>query len=210
MHGLANGVSCGILGVERSVFNIGRGSQTMRTVQMVVGNKPVGKAKTWAYPDGNHLGVYSIPTYELTVTGTDGSGRKVRQTFEVIRFGIQFKKGFSSPKVVGLADKQKHIIKAWLPHYTVHSASSVEMGAWQVYDNFLIHDGPDDPKNEIYASIGCIEICNGPQGFDRFNDFLIELSGPRARARAEQLLEIGRARNMSISYEQAIRPALTR
>lgn len=182
----------------------------MRTVKMVVGNVPIGMAKTWAYPDGNHLGIYRIPTYELTVSGKDAGGRNVQRAFEVLRFGLHFKAGFSSPKVVGLADKQTHVIKAWLPHYTVHSASSVEMGAWQVYDNFLIHDGPDDPKNEVYASIGCIEICNGPQGFDQFNDFLISLSGPTASSRASQLLEIGRSRSMSIQYLRATRPALTR
>jgi hypothetical protein len=104
----------------------------MRAVKMTVGSKPVGKAKTWAYPDGQHLGVYSIPTYALTVQGTDGAGRTVQQVFEVLRFGIQFKKGWSAPQVVGLSDKQTHVIKAWIPDYTVHSASSSEMGAWQV------------------------------------------------------------------------------
>ena len=182
----------------------------MRTVQMTVGSKPIGKAKTWAYPDGKFLGVYSIPTYELTVSGTNAGGRKVQQTFEVLRFGIHFKIGFGAPQIVGLADKQTHVIDAWLPDYNVHSARSVEMGAWHVYKSFLIHDGPDDPNTEIYATIGCIEICNGLRGFDQFNDFLISLSGPTARDRANQLLEIGRARKMSISYVRATRPALTR
>ena len=105
-----------------------------------------------------------------------------------------------------MADQQTHTIKAWLPHYTVHSAHSREKGAWQVYNNFLIHDGPDDPKKEIYASIGCIEICNGPQGFDRFNDLIISLSGSKKQNRASQLQEIGAAKIITITYQKAIRP----
>jgi len=101
------------------------------------------------------------------------------------------------------------VIKAWLPNYTVHSAASLEAGAWQVYQNFLIHDGPDDPANEVYATIGCIEICGQPQGFDTFNNFLIGLSGPKAKDRAAQLAEIGAARNLTITYLKAPRPVAT-
>jgi hypothetical protein len=182
----------------------------MRQVKMYVGNKPIGKAQTWAYPDGDHLGNFTIPTYRLTVSGKDNANRKVERHFEVIRFGIQFKAAIGRLQVVGLAERQTHVIKAWLPFYRVHSANSTETGAWKVYDNFLIHDGPDDPKDPAsYASIGCIEICNGPRGFDKFNDLLIALSGPLTRTRAEQLLEIGRSRNMSITYLKAARPPLT-
>lgn len=116
----------------------------------------------------------------------------------------------SPPTVVGLADFQVHVIKAWLPNYSVHSAVSLERGAWQVYGNFLIHDGPDNPKVQVYASIGCIEICNGPRGFDIFNDFLISLSGPTSTDRADQLVEIGRAKKMFIKYLKASRPPLVK
>jgi hypothetical protein len=178
----------------------------MRKVKLVVWSNPIGEARTFAYPGGEHLGHYLIPTYELTVSGTDDGGRTVYQSFEVLRFGIKFANG--SPRVVGLADHQTHDIKGWIPSYSVHSARSLERGAWHVYDNFLIHDGPDNPKTEVYASIGCIEICRGPRGFDGFNDLLIQLSGPKAHGRADQLLEIGRARNMTITYMKATRPAL--
>ncbi len=184
----------------------------MRAVKMVVGNKPFGTAVTWAYPDGADDEFFEIPTYELTVSGTDGAGSAAERTFEVFRFGVQ-KEGSKGPRVVGLADEQTHTIKAWLPDYTVHSASSPEKGAWQVYDSFLIHDGPDDPKDRAgaYASIGCVEVCNGPEGFVAFNDYLIALSGPKAGlSRAQQLKAIGAARNLSITYRKATRPALVR
>ncbi|MCG8315364.1 MAG: hypothetical protein MI976_19315 [Pseudomonadales bacterium] len=181
----------------------------MRTIDLNVGNKPIGKALTWAYPSGQKFGTFFIPTYELTVSGLDDKHTPAKQTFEVFRFGIKCEKS-GSPRVVGLADQQTHFIKAWLPHYSVHSARSREKGAWQVYDNFLIHDGPDDPKKEVYASVGCVEICNGPQGFDRFNDFIISLSGSTKPSRASKLVEIGNSKKMKITYQKALRPNFTK
>ncbi|CAM2005242.1 hypothetical protein [Acanthopleuribacter pedis] len=182
----------------------------MRPIKLTMTNVIVGEALTWAYPDGHALGHFLIPTYRLTVAGSDDLGKKAERHFEVFRFGIQGKDRGKGPeaRVVGLADLQTHVIKSWLPHYTVHSARSVERGAWQVYDNFLIHDGPDDPHTEVYASIGCIEICNGPRGFDMFNDYLIALSGATAAGRADRLAQIGKARNMTITYHKATRPPL--
>ena len=180
----------------------------MRTIKMLVGNKEIGKALTWAYPEGMNFGHFYIPTYELVVTGTNNSGNQESRSFEVLRFGIKCIKN-GKPFVVGLADQQTHIIKAWLPHYSVHSARSLEKGAWQVYDNFLIHDGPDDPKTQAYASVGCIEICHGPRGFDRFNDYIISLSGSKAPTRSNQLGEIGRSKKLIITYQKAIRPKYT-
>jgi hypothetical protein len=180
----------------------------MRAVTMTVGNKEVGQAKTWAYPEGQAYGYFWIPTYTLTVRGLDRAGRKDEREFEALRFGVYCPGRRSKPSVVGLAKFQTHVIKAWLPQYSVHSAPSLEQGAWQVYESFLIHDGPDDPIHEVYASIGCVEICGSPRGFDTFNDYLIALSGPKSSDRKAQLVEIGRTRNLSITYLKATRPPL--
>src|SRR5688500_14771074 len=99
----------------------------MKTINLIVGSKPIGKTLTWAYPYGQKFGAFIIPTYQFTVSGTDKTGKALTRQFEVLRFGIQCEKG-GSPTVVGLADQQTHIIKAWIPTYTVHSASSLEMG----------------------------------------------------------------------------------
>jgi len=184
------------------------GTSDMRHVKMTVGATEIGMAKTWAYPEGQSQGMFWIPTYNLRVEGTDPAGNSVAKDFEVLRFGLHCPTRTSTPTVVGLADAQTHVIKAWLPHYSVHSARSLEIGAWQVYQNFLIHDGPDDTSNEVYASIGCIEICGAPRGFDTFNDYLIALSGPKSTQRADQLAEIGKARNLSITYLKAKRPTV--
>jgi hypothetical protein len=47
----------------------------------------------------------------------------------------------------------------------------------------------------------------GPSGFVKFNNLISSLAGPSARARDEQLLEIGKSGKMSIIYERAVRSA---
>lgn len=178
----------------------------MRAVRIVVGGTPTTQEqRTWAYPNGASLGQYWVPVYPCFVSGTDDADKAVRQRFDVLRFGVQSKDG-KTARAVGLAERQTHTIKAWLPHYRVHSALSPENGAWQVYGNFLIHDGPDNPS-ELFATVGCIEIM-GRRGFVKFNDLIISLVGPTATSRPRQLAEIGRSGRISITYEAASRPTL--
>ena len=125
--------------------------------------------------------------------------------FPVYRFGVQSTDG-KSAHVVGLAENQRHVIKSWKPTYTVHSAPSLEDGAWVVTGTFYIHDGPDN-DTEIYATIGCVEV-RGPQGFVKFNDLLISLMDPAGKTRDEQLAAIARSGLLTIVYEKATRPAL--
>ena len=181
----------------------------VRKMLMTVGGTPIGEGITWAYPDGSHSVHYRIPIYRMTVTGTDGQGDSVSKDFDVYRFGVQ-KTGSTAPKSVGLADKQTHTMEMWLPHYSVHSAVSAEMGAWKVYGDFLVHDGPDSPQSVVspYATIGCIELC-GPAKFDALNDLLISLSGLTSGTRKDKLNAIGNSGKLKISYVAATRPPLT-
>ena len=73
----------------------------------------------------------------------------------------------------------------------------------------MIHDGPDDPKTQLYATAGCIEICGGPDGFVAFNRFLVQLSGTTQPTPALQLKEIGDSACMTITYLPATLPAVT-
>ncbi|MDR0563777.1 MAG: hypothetical protein LBG78_02415 [Azoarcus sp.] len=177
----------------------------MRTVDIWVSGMPIRESTTWAYPNGGHLGLFLVPVYQCTVTGVDDANRIVSERFDVLRFGVMCKDGRTA-SIVGLADRQTHVIKAWIGSYNVHSARSNENGAWQVYGNFLIHDGPDN-SSELFATVGCIEIM-GTQGFSRFNDLIIRLSGSKAKTRDAQLVEIGRAGTMRIKYDAAKRPPL--
>lgn len=180
---------------------------SIRNIKITVGGTPVGQAQTWSYPESDGK-IYLIPTYKMTVEGKTDAGAAQSRSYEVFRFGVMRKSKTGQANVVGLADAQTHTIKAWLPDYSVHSASSVEQGAWQVYKSFLIHDGPDQPDRELYASIGCVEVCYGPGGFDKFNDFIIELSGSKKTTRGEQLKEIGASGKLVITYLKSSRPTL--
>lgn len=137
----------------------------MRSVNLKVGGTPLRLALTWAYPNGKDLGYFAVPTYQMEVHGRRADGKAVTKYYEVLRFGVYCPDG-KKAHMVGLRKYQTHRIKAWIPTYTVHSAVSNENGAWQVYEDFLIHDGPDDLKSEVYATIGCIEAM-GKQGFSQ-------------------------------------------
>ncbi|MEI9917648.1 MAG: DUF6443 domain-containing protein [Bacteroidota bacterium] len=177
--------------------------QGLRPVNITVSGTPSKTtAVTWSYPndDGN---LYTIPTYTMTVSGTDAQGNTVTRTFEVLRFGVNREASMKTPKIVGLADKQSYTIKVWNPNYKVHSYKSPEDGSWKVKGGFLIHDGPDKPMTQYYATKGCIEVCGGPAGFVQFNTLVKDLSG------ATSLNQVASSGVMTITYQQASRPPLT-
>ena len=180
----------------------------MRHINLRVGSKPLRDQRTWAYPAGNPGVQYWVPVYDLFVRGEDDAGAKVEVRFDVLRFGVYCRNSSATEQVVGLAEFQVHDIRQWIPTYSVHSATSTEDGAWQVYDNFLIHDGPDD-GTEVFATIGCIEIM-GKRGFVKFNETLIALAGVKGASTAAKLADIGSAKVITITYEKATRPALRR
>lgn len=181
-------------------------SQSKPLVEITIGGEPIGSGITFPYPDGGPDELYEIPTYKMTVKRI---GEDAETTFEVYRFGVKGEK--KTRKVVGLSEAKPYIIKAWLPEYKVHSQASNEIGAWQVYDNFLIHDGPDnkDDESRPFASIGCIELC-GPGKFDEFNALLIRLCELESMERSRALNKIGGSGCLRIVYEKGERPPLKR
>jgi hypothetical protein len=186
----------------------------LRKIGIRLYSEIAGKAVVWAYPrddapENEDSPLYEVPTYKMIATGTDERSRDMKREFEVIRFGVHQKTTKDTPSVVGLSKEQEYVIKKWLPHYAVHSAESEERGAWQVYNDFLVHDGPDDPldKKEPFASIGCVEIC-GSKGFTQFNDFLISISGATAVSPEKKLIEIADNGIITMYFDAAIRPKL--
>jgi hypothetical protein len=181
---------------------------SLRRIALTVGSTPVGTAYTWSYPNSDSK-VYVVPTYGLTAVGHNDLGVEVRRDFEVLRFGVHRTIGNPTPRIVGLASHHRYVIRRWIPTYKVHSFPSREDGAWQVHGNYLIHDGPDDPKTQLYATAGCLEVCGGPEGFVAFNRFLVQLSGTTKPTLALQLKEIGDSACMAITYLPATPPAVT-
>lgn len=186
----------------------------LRKIDIFISGEIMGKAIVWGYPRDDaredDIGpLYEVPTYKMVIRGSDDKGKEMKREFEVIRFGVHQKTTKHKPSVVGLAKEQQHVIKAWLPDYSVHSAESEERGAWKVIDDFLIHDGPDNPqdKDDPYASIGCVEVC-GERGFIVLNEYLVSLSGSTAVSQQQKLSEMGNSGTMTARYEGTVRPPL--
>jgi hypothetical protein len=216
-----------VLSSSGNTLKLKRNSSGLRKIMLEVGNVPGRTILTYAYPiptmskqDPTKIQLYELPTYTIKVSGIDNTGAAVSQVWEVYRFGIYHNDGSDFHYkarglfVAGLANEQTHLIKHFDPNYTVHSASSLENGAWQVKNSFLIHDGPDIPltatNNSIsglYASVGCIEICGTNAGFDRFNKFIVELSGTK-KTGTDALIEIASKQLVSIHYLEAKKPSL--
>ena len=180
--------------------------EELRPIKLFMSGRRRGTAITFSYPHPDN-NFYKVPTYNLNVSGTDDSGHFISKDFEVLRFGVRKRSINDPPKVVGIYDYRKKIINKWFPDYRLHSSNSGENGAWIVTGNFLIHDGPDDPMNDLMATIGCIEIC-GPMGFSAFNDLLISLSGADAPTRQGKLFQIAHSGKLEIEYEATTIPPL--
>jgi len=172
---------------------------SLRRIRLTVGAVPTGTAYTWSYPNSDGK-VYVIPTYQMSVVGTDDKKAPVLRDFEVLRFGVHRTVANTTPRIVGMRNLQTYVIRRWIPTYKVHSFPSREDGAWQVHGNFLIHDGPDDPYTQLYATAGCIEVCGAPNGFVEFNQFLATLAGATKPTYNEQMQQIANAGCMSITY----------
>ena len=181
----------------------------LRRIHLTVAARTVGTAFTWSYPNSDGA-IYVIPTYELRVTGHDEYHRPVDRAFEVLRFGVHRTAARPEPHVVGISHHQSYVIHRWIPTYKVHSFPSREDGAWQVHGNYLIHDGPDDPKTQLYATAGCIEVCGGPNGFVAFNQFIVDLAGSQGKSFASQLREVGHSSCMTMDYLAAQPPPVLR
>ena len=137
----------------------------IRSVEIIVSSKPVGTGKVRAFPY-RMGGRFRVPLYEMVVIGTDSSLKKVERKFKVIRFGVKQVSRIDRHRVVGLKDFQVHSLKR----------AGYMDGSWQIYGDFLIHDGADNPKRQAWGSIGCIEV-TGKDEWEDFESLIKNLSG---------------------------------
>lgn len=165
----------------------------MADVKITIAGTPNGRfAYTWAYPHGDST-AYRTALYNIRVSSTNDKGVTTSVNFEGVRFGPRNVNGKLS--VAGLAEEQTHHL-TWYPGYKLHSSETAENGAWIVYGNYLIHDGGDGPR-DLVGTAGCVEIY-GPQGFSKFNEAILKLSGEKS------LKDV----NATVHYEKARRPTI--
>jgi hypothetical protein len=150
----------------------------IRPVLVHVTSQVTGAGLVVPYEHGRRrpeLGTYEVPLYEMYVSGKDRKGKSVSHSFNVIRFGI---KSDSTSSTVGLKDQQSHTLKR-VPYMG---------GSWQIYGNWLVHEGAEYPGRDAFGALGCIEV-TGPGSWQDFENRLLELSGARS---ADELGKSGR------------------
>lgn len=156
----------------------------IRKVKIVITNNKVGEGLVRAYPQSNNK-EYIVPLYDCYIEGKMENGTTKKEYFSVIRFGVQRDESKNiAPKVVGLKDKQTHILN-WVNYMG---------GSWQVYGNWLIHEGAENPSVEAWGALGCIEV-TGKGEWSRFNNVIRSLSGETS------LSDISKAKTLSVHYE---------
>ncbi len=181
--------------------NNSRNEKEIREVNITITDNIVGTGIVRSYPhpnpnppDNEEPEIYEVPLYEMIVTGTDANGVTKTYNYTIVRFGVQKNENTGiGPRVVGLADAQTHTLN-WVDYMG---------GSWQVYGNFLIHEGADDPTTSPWGSLGCVEVC-GVDGWENFNNNIKELAGSNNEA------EIANSGKLQATYEAAERPALVR
>jgi hypothetical protein len=167
----------------------------LRNVTIRVTAQTDGKATVSAYPDGPRTVLYEVPLYKVLVEGLDAKGAAVKKEFKALRFGVQLdaQRKVTSPRIVGLADAQRHQLK-W------DYITTMKEMAWRVYAGFFIHRGPDDPASSDWGSIGCVEV-SGKGEWDRFNQSIADFTGVPVASFAT-------VKTVAASYDAANRPAL--
>jgi hypothetical protein len=142
--------------------------------------------------DPTHYLAYWVPLYVVRVQG--GS------EYAALRFGL-VNHGEKTPKKERQCDagltSERSVQSRWIGTYSPHSFTLPgRKGAWQIMQDFLIHQGTDG--NSIGGALGCVEIC-GPQRWDMF---LAEIE----RLAEVPCEEIGKQQLLTINIEAAVAP----
>lgn len=142
--------------------------------------------------DSKHYLAYRVPMYVVVVQG--GS------EYWALRFGL-VNHGEKAPRKERQCDagltSARSVQPPWIGTYSPHSFTLPgRKGAWQIQQDFLIHQGTDGKS--IGGALGCIEIC-GPQRWDTFLAEIERLAGVPCE-------EIGKQRLLTVNIEAAAAP----
>ena len=139
--------------------------QALRTVDIEITDEITGSTTLRGYPYNS--GDYEVPTYKMTVSGTDMWGDYDAADYDVVRFGI--KDSGSGASVVGLA-AGKYKVSAF------YANKITSQGAFHIKGKYFIHVGSVNKQSNFDGNNGCIAIL-GRANYDRFKIQLFSLSG---------------------------------
>ncbi len=195
----------------------------LRNVTIVITSKILGYfkgAKTYpylmTYVSSGAVCLYDVPIYELLVKGRNNNGEYIESSFECLRFMPYLPEPVGDPELVKMEIPLDSMVTVngslgiypsiYDETYRVHSNSSAENGGIVLYNNYLIHDGPDDDE-DIFGGAGCVEIC-GKNGYSSLIETLMGLTGSTSSDRKTNLESIMNHQKLLVLIEDAETPEL--
>lgn len=101
---------------------------------------------------------YKVPVYRVKVTGSARPGEE--RWFSALRFLPSKRSSGEAVFMSGLADAQQYLTPTFDPEYNPHNTPGMDDGAFCLYDNFLVHAGPDTVDENDYGigGLGCVAV----------------------------------------------------
>lgn len=114
---------------------------------------------------------YKVPLYRVKLTSTARPGEEKWTC--ALRF-LPVKNNINDiPFMSGLMDAQSYFEPTYDPIYTPHNTQGLDIGGFSLYDNFLVHAGPDSVTDYGVGGKGCVEVVS----FDQFKLDIVHMCG---------------------------------
>ncbi len=150
-------------GVSYIISQTSTRGTALRGVNITIGNEPIKDANgniVYGYVNGQDHGTtnpttyYSVPFYEMTVSGTDNAGNQISQTYAVIRVGVK------DGKAAYFKQSGDIKVRGWSDYLNGSIQLDIE-GKTGEYPYF-IHAGQTNTTESVgvmMANKGCISLC---------------------------------------------------
>ncbi|MFT3816405.1 MAG: hypothetical protein QM750_02035 [Rubrivivax sp.] len=189
---------------------------SIRKVTIDVTGKAVGKYEARSYPqdwrsDPEQIELYSVPLYQILVSGTDDSGAEQTYEFSAPRFMPYWNDPADPDKHyatrgwvnAGLSKTRTITVSRYLPNYKVQNRYSPGRGAIVLVGSFYIHAGPGEVSDFGFGSAGCIEIVGN---YDDFKSSIGGLSGSVAKDADRAIEDLVKHRKLVVQIRQVSVP----
>ncbi|HEU5135734.1 MAG TPA: hypothetical protein VFU13_11365 [Steroidobacteraceae bacterium] len=187
-----------------------------RRVTVNISNKIVGSYEARSYPDDDidndgKIELYKVPVYEITVSGSDATGKATTHQHKAPRF-MPYWNDPAKPDThyktrgwvnAGLSRARSIIVKRYIRDYEVRNRYSPGRGAIVMEGAFYIHGGPASEKDIGFGSAGCVEIIGD---YDVFKLQIAELSGLGTTAVDDAIARLVTERNLLVVVAAARAP----
>lgn len=204
------------------LYNItekGRRDVTIHITSDVVGSFTGAKSYPYAqYREDGTILLYDVPIYRMWVKGRNSAGEYVEHAFKCLRFMPVLRKNeeiptmkqlnMTSDKITNIDGSSGIYPEIYDSTYPVHSNNNSENGGIVLFDDYLIHDGPDD-NDDLFGGAGCIEMY-GQDGLSNLISTIMGLTGSDSSDRKTNLESIMNHQKLLVLIDSAETPRLVR